>query len=255
MKIRGDPVAGRGEESGMGIELDSVMQRAAEFARRVNGIAAAAAFAAAVLMVFALEVHPLLSLLLALGVYAGITLLLPQPAQEIDVLPDPLTPEEESFQAARESSARIAAAIPQIAKTQLPQIARTSMRKGVTRIVSEIDKMLDVMEEDEKYIAAPLYATRLVGPFEQVFMKELKVLRRGVELADSSHQHFQSVVLPSFEAAAKEFYQRYHQSDVIDLAALTEILMYNLESIDGETEEDSMAGDESELRSASGGGR
>ena len=75
--------------------------------------------------------------------------------------------------------------------------------------VGDPRRQRDVMEEDEKYIAAPLYATRLVGPFEQVFMKELKVLRRGVELADSSHQHFQSVVLPSFEAAAKEWGERF----------------------------------------------
>jgi hypothetical protein len=247
--------ARRREEGGMGVDFDKVLPRAVEAARRVDGIAAAVAFAAAVLLIFALDVHFLLSLLLALGVYAGIVLLRPQEEQNIAAPSVPLTPEEEAFQAARASSANIAAVVPQLAsaKVKIPQTAKASIRKGVTRIAHEIDRMLDVMEEDGKYIAAPLYYDRLVQPFEQLWVRELKNLLRGVEMPAFSYQDFESEVLPRTERAAKEFYQQYHQSDVIDLAVLREILMDNVASIYDEADED--VDDEPDERSVGGGRR
>jgi hypothetical protein len=248
--------ASRREEGGMGVDFDKVLPRAVEAARRVDGIAVTVAFAAAVLLIFALGVHFLLSLLLALGIYAGIVLLRPQPGQNVAALTVPPTPEEEAFQAARASSANIAAAIPQLAsaKVKIPQTAKASIRKGVTRIVHEIDRMLDVMEEDEKYIAAPLYYGRLVQPFEQLWFKELRMWLRDVAMPAFSYQDFETEVLPRFERAAKEFYQQYHQSDVIDLAVLREILMDNLASITDETDQDA-DDDMPDQRSAGGGQR
>lgn len=158
----------------------------------------------------------------------------PNPVVE---LPQPISPELQALEAARDASARITESIPGIQKA--------SMRKRVTSIVTQIDKMLNVIEEDgnekeEKLAAAPLYESRLVRLFETSLRDDLKLRVRGVEMADSSHQHFETVVLPRLEKAAKEFYQRYHQSDVINLAALLEILKYNLDSID----DDSMNGDD-----------
>jgi hypothetical protein len=218
----------RGERR-MAIDRDRLMQTASENLRRLDGIAAPVAIVAALLMIFALDVQWALAILLSLGVYAGVALLRPAAKELVESIPDPVNPDLEAVTVSRDASERITAAI-----ASMPD---ESAQELLTEVVAEIDKMLDAFEEDaqldaSRLAAAPLFQTKMVGPLDQYLAKALRLRRRGVRLAAGQFERLVSEDLPLYGKAAEEFYQEYHNQEVLDLEALREILKFNLDSID-----------------------
>lgn len=225
----------------MAIDREKLMQTATERLRRLDVIAAPIAVLAALLMIFVIDVQWSLAILLSLGVYAGVYLLRPD-SKPVEPVSEPITPELQKVAESRSASMRIAEAI--------PSLPTDSARELLARIVAEIDKMLDAIEEDAstdeaRLAAAPLYYTRMVGQLDGYLAKAIRLKRRGVRLAETQFERLVSEDLPHYEKAAEEFYQEYHNQEVLDLAALAEILRYNLDSIDQNwTDEENYEADE-----------
>jgi hypothetical protein len=160
------------------------------------------------------------SLALPLLVAAGVWLLIKDPT------PEPPLPEVLAFAQAKTGLSAMQASI--------GDIPRASMRKCVTKLTDEIERMLDAIEKDQhrgSMMVAPVYTSQLVDPFANLLEKTLWLHERGVKQADVYIERIETTVCPKTLDAAEEFYQQYHQQDVLDLAALSEILEHLLDTI------------------------
>jgi ABC-type multidrug transport system fused ATPase/permease subunit len=217
----------RGSDFRMAINRDDLQEVIRREFGRLDAIAASIAVVAAFVLIFVLDMQWAIVILLALAIYVGVHLLRPQSDSPEPIL-ERASPEQEAIAAARVASAKIAGSI--------PELQSVANREQVAMIVTEIDMMLDAIEEDatrneSKLAAAPLYYSRLVHPFDDYLSEAIRLWRRKVKLADVHLERLESDVLPRYTKAAQEFYQEYHSQDVLDLAALAEILMYNLDSL------------------------
>jgi hypothetical protein len=169
----------------------------------------------------------------------GSALLLNKPAKESPIFVEPPSPDEEAFHRARNETAQVQ----QLAQ----QIDDESMRERVTSIGQTFDRMLDVMQEDENYMLAPDYEANIVEPFQKKLSYYVRLTERGIDLANPQLQRFEQVDVPRNEALARTFYQRYHDIDVMDLAALLESF-WDTPDDDEEQEFDFEDEDDSETR-------
>src|SRR5215218_7637160 len=111
--------------------------------RDFNPYACVAGIAATILIVSPLvEMHPLISLVLGVAVYAGITLVWPQKRLSDNVEDEPVSSEVAAFQQARQATTRVMVLASQIDKADVQQ--------QVQEIGLAFAKMLNVMEEDGK---------------------------------------------------------------------------------------------------------
>ncbi len=182
--------------------------------RRFSPYALLAALAATALFLLVLDLWAPLSLLLGAGVYLGVTLLIGKTAETPPVVVEPLSPDEEAFVRAREDTARV------LGLAQ--QIDDESMRGRVEAIGQTFGRMLDVMQEDRNFSLAPDYEAVIVEPFSKKLAYYVRLTNREIDLANPQLVRFEQVDVPRNEAVARKFYQRYHDGDVMDLAALLE---------------------------------
>lgn len=197
----------RGGLHQLGIDALAVLRRFAPLAL-VAAASGAAGFA------YLLHLSLPFSLLLALGVYVGVALLLNKPADRPAAILEPLNPDEEAFARARAETTQVL----QLAQ----QVDDESIRERVESIGQAFDRMLDVMEEDANYALAADYEANLVDPFEKKLSYYVRLTKRGIDLANPQLIRFEQVDVPRNDALARTFYQRYHDLDVLDLAALLE---------------------------------
>lgn len=207
--------------------------------RRFSLYALAAALAMAAIFLFALDFWLPLALLLAVGVYAGVALLLGKPTETPVAPPEPLTPDEEAFVRARDDTARVM----ELAQ----QIKNESMRTRVEAIGQTFGRMLDYMEEDKNFTLAPDYEVVIVEPFSKKLAYYVRLTNREIDRANPQLIRFEQDDVPRNEALARNFYQRYHDDDVMDLAALLESFWEAADDEDAEGDS-SFAEDDVEMR-------
>ncbi len=153
-------------------------------------------------------------------VFSGVWLLVKEPA------PEPLMPEEIAYARARAKLKEM--------QDSIGNIPKSSMRKCVTKLTDEIARMLDAIESDRdrgSMIVAPVYESKLVEPFSALLKQTLWLVERKVKGAEKYVDYIDTTVCPKTLYAADEFYQQYHQQDVLDLAALSEILEETVDTI------------------------
>jgi hypothetical protein len=223
----------RGNLHQLGVDSLAVLRRFAPLALSV-------AVGAAALFAFVLDLSLPFTLVLALGVYVGVALLLSKPAVIPNVIEEPLSPDEETFVRARDETAQVL----HLAQ----QIENESMRARVVSIGQTFDRMLDVMQEDKNYMLAPDYEANLVEPFEKKLSYYVRLTKRGIDLANPQLLRFEQVDVPRNETLARTFYQRYHDLDVMDLAALLETFWDNPDDDVEEQEFDFDDEDDAETR-------
>jgi hypothetical protein len=198
--------------------------------RDFNPYACVAGIAATILIASPLvEMHPLISLVLGVAAYAGITLVWPQGPQAISDQYEALSPDEETFQEARRATTRV--------MVLASQVNNVEVKQEVQEIGLAFDKMLSVMEEDGKYRAAPDYKDDLIDPFEAVLADYVDLGKREVELASHQLVTFEEIIVPQVREFTKSFYQHYHDDRVRDLAARIEIFWSTVASPDDEDED------------------
>jgi hypothetical protein len=201
--------------------------------RQFNPYASVAGIAATLLLVSPLQdMQPIFSLLLGVAVYVGVTLLWPQALSKTSDIEGPVNPDDEAFQKAREATSRVMLLANQIDKVEVQQ--------QVQEIGLAFDRMLNVMEEDGKYFAAPDYKAELIDPFEAVLSDYVELGKREIELASHQIVTFEETIVPQVREFTKSFYQHYHDDRVRDLAARIEIFWLTVASHE---EEDADADD------------
>lgn len=208
--------------------------------RRFSPVALLAAIGSAVVFALLLDLWLPLSIVLAVGVYVGVALLLGKPFEMLVIDEVQLSPDEEAYVRAREDTAHV---------LQLgQQIEDTSMRGRVESIGQTFDRMLDIMQEDNNYTLAPDYEAVLVEPFAKKLAYYVRLTIRDIDLANPQLVRFREVDVPRNEAVARTFYQRYHDGDVMDLAALLETFWDDDEEIEEEPEIEDEDQDDPEVR-------
>lgn len=208
--------------------------------RRFSPYALAAALAMGAIFLLVLDLWFPLSIVLAVGVYVGVALLFGKTEETPVVIPEPLSTDEEAFARARDETTRVL----ELAQ----QIENESMRGRVEAIGQTFGVMLDVMDEDKNYTLAPDYEAVIVEPFAKKLAYYVRLTKREIDLANLQLVRFEQVDVPRNEALARKFYQRYHDGDVMDLAALLE--SYGQEMDDEEDSENdlSFTDDDVEMR-------
>jgi hypothetical protein len=170
------------------------------------------------LLVFALDVPVWLAVMLAASVYIGITLIRPQwdPPPLLDV-----------HQEAYEAALRHLDAVRRLE----PRIASAEMRDRVHGVVTRVQQVLDVMEEDGLLDAAHVFCERLVEPFAVLVDEYVRIAERGVRGAQPLLERAETHDLPLIEGAVDRFYERLHRGSLVELASHAEMLELNLESL------------------------
>jgi hypothetical protein len=182
---------------------------------------------AALVLFLVLDIHAIVALALAVMTYAGITLVRPHPVPAIQIQTQ--SEGETAFTLSRESCARM--------QTLAKEISDPAFRRRARAVPGKFTKMLDVMEEDQKFVSTGDYYSILVHPFERMLGEYVRLSSRQVPSAGPQLRYFERDIVPRTEAVAEAFYQDYHQSDVIDLAALMEIHRLNLDTLSPDDEE------------------
>lgn len=196
--------------------------------RTFDPIAFVIAVVCSMVLLGMLHLNVLASLVLAAMTYVGTTLLRPHTAPAVPAPPP--SAGEEAYAQSRASCARML--------TVAKEITDPTVRRQVRAVQAKFSKMLDVMDEDQKFVSTSEYYSGLVRPFERILGEYLRLSSRNVPSAVPQLRRFERDVVPRTEAVAEAFYQDYHQMDVIDLAALMEIHRLNLDSLSPDDEED-----------------
>lgn len=173
-----------------------------------------------------LGMNEFLALALSLATYAGVALVRPHPAVPAPAPPEPISDDEAAFQQARASTAHVL--------EQAELIGNPRVQEGVRGVAAKFGKMLDVMQKDRDFKDAPEYDTKVVGPFASMLDKYVLLLDRGVDLASPQLAYFEQVEVPRIDSASDVLYQRYHETHVLDLAALLELHRIIIDSLDTE---------------------
>lgn len=194
--------------------------------RLLSGDLVAGAGAALLFLIlyFALDAPLILAILLAVAAYAGIVLVRPQvAARKGDTAEDTL----EKANLAFETSLAKVAAIRELAT----RIQKEGTRDLVLRIADQSDRILAAMREDNNQAAAPLFLEQLLEPTEALLETYVRLSTRGVKAADELLARNESQDLPMIERAARNFFEKMHRDSIVDLAALSEVLEFNLETM------------------------
>ena len=205
--------------------------------RKFDPVALVIAIAALVVIAGLLDIGPVWGIVLAAMTYVGTTLLRPHSAPSEPIPPPP--PGLEAYARSRESSARML--------TLAKEVADATVRRQVRAVQAKFTKMLDVMDVDQKFTSTGDYYAILVHPFERLLGEYVRLSSRKIPGAEPQLKHFEREVVPRTEAVAEAFYQDYHQTDVIDLAALMEIHRLNLDSLSPDAEDDEIDVEDDDL--------
>jgi ABC-type transport system involved in cytochrome bd biosynthesis fused ATPase/permease subunit len=164
-----------------------------------------------------------IAIVLALAAYVGIVLVRPTVGR-----PRGDTAEEAAEKAtlAYETSVAKVATIRGLAA----RVQKEGTRDLVLRICDQSDRILAAMKEDNNFKAAPLFLEQLLEPTEALLETYVRLSTRGVKAADELLARNESQDLPMIERAARNFFERMHRDSIVDLAALSEVLEFNLEN-------------------------
>jgi len=195
----------------------------------------------AVLAVLLLVLHlPLpLAVALAAGIYLGLALLrLPSPTwpgaawrslpwetwgnQEDGDIRD-ARPEEQTYAAAFAHAQSIRALVPRIAKPPV--------RDQIGFILDRVDQILTAMGDDQDLSQAPVLDAYLLEPLLDLLSTYLRLAGRGVQSGGEALERIESHDLPLILKAVDDFYERLHSRQLIDLAAKSDVIAFNLESV------------------------
>ncbi|MGD9713020.1 MAG: hypothetical protein AB7V46_13255, partial [Thermomicrobiales bacterium] len=241
----------------MALDVNTLKETANQELARLDRIAAATAFVSTVVLLIVLELHWATAILLGQAIYVGVWLLRDPTETQQEPEPDPYAEERQYLVRCREASRQIEASIPELAGKHviispsgevITLAVKKATRDQISLVVEKIERMVNAIEQDaelnpSRLATAPLYFTKLVQHFDRFLAKLHHLLDRKVILAAEHLDQFENRDLPQFVKAAEEFYQEYHDQEVLDLAALSEILRYNLESV-SEWEDDDLNDDD-----------
>jgi hypothetical protein len=101
----------------------------------------------------------------------------------------------------------------------------------VGRIADTSTKILEAMAEDRDMAALPLFNDQLLEPFDALLTEYVRLTTRGVKSAGELIRKVETHDLPMIERATGVFYEKLHRANVVDLAALGDVLELNIESI------------------------
>jgi non-ribosomal peptide synthetase component F len=188
-----------------------------------SDLIAGGAAAAVLLLVVALGVSPLLAVPLAVAIYAGTRLLQPSRERRRDKTKDETGRQERAYQTALANVVAI--------RALASRIAKPAVRDQVGRIADQTDRILAVMREDHNLAAAPLLNDRLLETSVALLTTYVRLSTRSVRSADALIEKTETHNLPLIEQATVAFYEQLHRGDVVDLAALGEVLEFSLEGI------------------------
>jgi hypothetical protein len=186
----------------------------------VAGAGAAVLFL--VLLVAGLSIP--IAIVLAILAYVGIVLVRPQSAARKGDSPAEAAEKE---QLAYQTSVAKVAAIRELAT----RIQKEGTRDLVVRIADQSDRILAAMKEDNNFTAAPLFLEQLLEPTEALLETYVRLSTRGVKAADELLARNESQDLPMIERAARTFFEKMHRDSIVDLAALSDVLEFNLENM------------------------
>lgn len=184
---------------------------------------AGAGAAALLVLLLVLGLNVWLAIGLAVAAYAGAVLMRPQSS-----VPGPV-PGGIVDEIQRDYGAAIAhlASI----REHEARIASPDVRGQVGRIADTLEATLAAMVEDQNLVAAPLFNDQLVEPFDALLAGYVRLTSRGVRSADEAIAKVETHDFPMIEEAARTFHDRVHRANVVDLAALGEVLELNIEGM------------------------
>jgi hypothetical protein len=189
---------------------------------RPDLVAAVAAVVVAV-VAYAAGADPILAIVAALVAYAVVALVRTRPAGDGRESPEET---EERTELAYETSRQKVAALRGLAT----QIGRDGTREVVVRICDQSEQVLAIMSAGKAKSAAPLYLEQLLEPAEALVETYVHLASRGLRATDEAQARSESQDLPKIERASRLFLERLRQDPEVDLAALSQILTFNLET-------------------------
>jgi hypothetical protein len=194
-------------------------------ARLLSGDLVAGAGAAVLFLVLLFAGLSLpIAIVLAVLAYVGIVLVRPQMAARRG--DSPAESAEKATLAYQTSLAKVAA-IRELAT----RVQKEGTRDLVVRIADQSDRILAAMKEDNNQTAAPLFLEQLLEPTEALLETYVRLSTRGVKAADELLHRNESQDLPMIERASRTFFETMHRDSIVDLAALSEVLEFNLENM------------------------
>ncbi len=110
------------------------------------------------------------------------------------------------------------------------QEQHASSHELAIRICDHAAAALAVMEDERKQAAAPLLLEHILEPAEGVLETYLHVISRGIAGTEAMARHTESFELPAIERAARAFAEKLAREERVDLAALEQILAFDLET-------------------------
>jgi DNA-binding CsgD family transcriptional regulator len=179
-------------------------------------LAGGAASVALPVLVFVLDLDPLLAIPLVVAIYIGLVLLRPVGGEVRPALGDLATePNDAAYQTALDAAAAI--------RALGIRIAKPAISERVVCVADRLERTLEAMRADGYLAAAPLLSGRL-EPFCAQLKKYIRVSTREVKSAADLMEHFEACELPTIERAVDAFYDELNRADVLDLAVLREAL-------------------------------
>jgi 5-bromo-4-chloroindolyl phosphate hydrolysis protein len=186
----------------------------------VAGVVAAVLF---LVLTFGTGLSIPIAIVLAVAAYVGIVLVRPQVGGRRG---DTAAEAAEKAALAYQTSLTKVATIRGLAA----RVQKEGTRDLVLRISDQSDRILAAMKEDNNFAAAPLFLEQLLEPTESLLETYVRLSTRGVKAADELLARNESQDLPMIERAARNFFERMHRDSIVDLAALSEVLEFNLEN-------------------------
>ncbi len=111
------------------------------------------------------------------------------------------------------------------------RIAKPAVHNQVNLIVSRVDLILRAMADDGDFSQIPVLDSCLLEPLRELLSTYLLLAERGVQSAGEVLARIESHDLPLILEAVDDFYERLHSRQLTDLAAMSELIEFNLESV------------------------
>lgn len=183
------------------------------------GVIAALAFLA---ITFLLHLPLWAGIPLAVAVYAAVTLLRPRAAED----------------AAADAEGQAALAAYKEALTRAQEIRLSAGRIGKPAVKAEAlafcdraDQVLAAIQADDNLPAAPIFLDRLLNPTRELVDDYVRLAARAVPGSEAALIRSETHDLPLVRKAADSFYEQLHRDSLVDLAALSETLEFNLDNV------------------------
>lgn len=189
-------------------------------------------------LVLVLRLHLLLAAVLAVATYAGWSLLrmpaLSLPVSPWDDIPGPwnrwpandireATPEERAYAAAFARAKAL--------RALMARVAKPAVQHQVGLILDRVDRILAAMAEDQDLSQIPLLDSCLLSPLHELLSTYLRLAEREIRSAGDGLKRIESHDLPLILDAVDDFYERLHSGQLTDLATMSELIEFNLESV------------------------